>query len=143
MNVINFIYCRKSVSKANSRWLGLSRQCSVTNSKDPLNFVWIDGTTGYNFNDTYWGSNQPDNYMDSGLSSQQACSIMNGRNNLKWYDVSCDQMYNFVCQYKISGHCMILFIFTFIFCRCFTKFSASTFLNATFYSCVVDNTGLH
>lgn len=89
-----------------SRWFGLSRPCGVSNPKDPKNFQWIDGTTVYSVSDTNWDTNQPNNYIESGLSSEQACVVMSGRNNLTWDDVSCDEMYMFVCQYRILNQRM-------------------------------------
>uniref|UniRef100_A0A8B9M082 MRC1 protein n=1 Tax=Accipiter nisus TaxID=211598 RepID=A0A8B9M082_9AVES len=69
-----------------SYWMGLSALDSDSG------FIWSDGSP---VNFEKWANGEPNNY-----DGNEKCGVFNGYNNMKWNDLFCEHMQDYVCQIK-------------------------------------------
>lgn len=80
----------------NDHWLGVTRACASSAPTSASSFRFLDGNVP-----TYssWGATEPNNNVVNGI--QESC-VSSFITSSQWYDISCENSFQFACQYRPS-----------------------------------------
>lgn len=89
----------RSKGVTNKLWLGLNRNCEISDPYDATAYKWLgDGSPP--FSNNYWDTGEPNNGGNS-----ECCAAMNGASEFKWIDQTCTTPTNYVWQCRACYRC--------------------------------------
>ncbi|XDV33818.1 hypothetical protein PO909_004087 [Leuciscus waleckii] len=80
-------------------WIGLN------DLQTEGNWVWVNNQTLTETGVQFWfqrvsEKSEPDNWRGNDANGEN-CAVVTSSNNYSWFDVSCNFMYNFICEKKV------------------------------------------